>query len=782
MRTRQLDLLDQRISREFQVDLANASSPSRPNTRQNSGPSPMVHFENYKKEAYQHQAEQNRRSIVARQGSHAQQSEDIKKHDPEEFLQEVSAFERQIQDCSRLVRLEHLGKDPKEAEADRLREERKTQADWEEAELRKLRKKEQMARDPHRKIQLRLENKRRFEMDTLDKAGIPMQTIDFGGGKGLEAITLVDVRQLQTKCQGLNEPGGVRAMLELQEHREKTKKMERTSPMATLKLSSPLPSPNADGSDGLATSESQPNLGGLDRTKSVLSESWDARLPGVEKKKRDIHQAKVERHLETFRQPMPSWFPHDLCGGSLQSNRNMKATVMHLMKANREFRHKNIGVLNDFFADEGNIGSKHKSPDGGCPRSRLEHQPEAERPEATPQVKAKVTQCWRKVRGFVNLLKVYFRHMRELDSIRMVKALTKQMSEWARIKRAMTRLLTSVKFLQRACRDFLLTRDKRVAIMSKDWQRVEDHYLQQYFKVYAVHCVEEHQQKVEQDMMGGLSAWAKAHPEQSMSFKRAKTKTGNPVKHSKEETEGLLAAVLDWKNFRVPPQHRKAVVTRYYMIQLMRRVRNEEQVLKTVVSMVKWERELVDYLKTFGAENLELDDPADSSMADRCTQEKQEFWYFPEKVILDSICTAAQAMKSIVPWNEHPGNKAQVLPDECFDKFCRPPRVLTKDVRQALQAEIRGTWRSFQNFGLRRRSMRCSTNPNLAAKQLPREEEDRPDGANERKVKIAGGNLDDLFSTFTPRSALAPTSEQLQKKDEGESTLWPAVPKLRRHI
>merc|ERR1719215_1751984 len=122
--------------------------------------------------------------------------------------------------------------------------------------------------------------------------------------------------------------------------------------------------------------------------------------------------------------------------------------------------------------------------------------------------------------------------------------------------------------------------------------------------------------------MGGLSTWAKAHPEQSMSFKRAKANAGVTVKRNREETEGLLDAVLDWRNFRVPLHHRKAVVIRYYMIQLMRRVRNEESVLKTVVSMVKWERELVDYLKTFGAENVEMDDPVDSPMADRCTHEK----------------------------------------------------------------------------------------------------------------------------------------------------------------
>merc|ERR1712070_64046 len=89
-----------------------------------------------------------------------------------------------------------------EAEA-KANEEREAERRRRDAELRKARMKEKAARDPHRKIQLRIENKRRFEMDTLDQAGIPTTGVTFQGRSGSEKVNLVDVDALRSKCQGL---------------------------------------------------------------------------------------------------------------------------------------------------------------------------------------------------------------------------------------------------------------------------------------------------------------------------------------------------------------------------------------------------------------------------------------------------------------------------------------------------------------------------------------------------------------------------------------------------
>lgn len=734
-------------------------------------------MENFKKERYNRQIELSRtKSTGARGEGNTAEETAVERHKPEEFLQDVREFELHLQDCGRTIRLEHLGKDPKDAEADRVRQERAAQREWEEAEERKQRKKEQMARDPHRKIQLRLENKRRFEMDTLDKAGIPMQTIDFGGGGNRQAISMVDLRQLQRKCQGLNEPGGVRAMLELQEHREKVTKMyaERTL-QTTIKMSTSEPSLIAGGSEAE-----------LDRTTSVLSTSWDKRLPVVLDKKGAIHQDKLERHLDNFRQPAPKWFPHELLGGS-QNNRGLRASIKHVMNLNRVVRHKHIAGLEDILVDtEGKITF---AATGEEFHSKIENETPA-RPAAPPEVVAEAQRCWRKVRGIVNIFMVWVRHNRQKKSILAVQAILNQMSEWARIRRAMTKLLSNVKLLQRSCREWLVTRDKRCALMMKDWQKVEDTYLQAYFKIYAVKIMEEHAAKVEQDCLGGLSAWAKAHPEQSTAFKKSRGKHAIPPKFTREETEGLLSAVLNWKDFRIPAQHRKAVVIRYYMIQLMKRVRNEEAVNKSVISAIRCQKELIDYLKTFGAEHLELDGPSQAGLladgTERKPEQRQDFWYFPEPVILDAICVSAQALKNMGGvFNEHPGTKAQVLPEECFDRFCRPTRLLNKDARKALTAEIQGTWLNNANSGLRRRSAFGGPHEDLSKMQPMKieEETEDQDHDNEKKVKFSGTNIDDVFQSFTPRLGLFSVSEpdDKQKKEEEDSTLWPAVPELRIH-
>merc|ERR1719281_617053 len=54
------------------------------------------------------------------------------------------------------------------------------------------------------------------------------------------------------------------------------------------------------------------------------------------------------------------------------------------------------------------------------------------------------------------------------------------------------------------------------------------------------------------------------------------------------------------------------------------------------------------------------------------------------------VCLTAQALKRFPPFHEHPGNKREVLPDKCFDEYVRAPQRLGREIRQALQSEVRG--------------------------------------------------------------------------------------------
>jgi len=159
-----------------------------------------------------------------------------------EFHDEITAMESQIAEIGKSLQMNRFSKE--EAEA-KVLEEREAEKRRRELELRKARLKEKAAHDPHRKIQLRLENKKRFEMDTLDKAGIPTTHVTFQGYAGCEKMNLVDVVALRSKCQGLTE--GIHSVSKLVELQQRTRKASRFNHQAMVPR-------------GLANSSSVPSL------------------------------------------------------------------------------------------------------------------------------------------------------------------------------------------------------------------------------------------------------------------------------------------------------------------------------------------------------------------------------------------------------------------------------------------------------------------------------------------------------------------------------------------
>mmetsp|Transcript_14337 Transcript_14337/g.23420 ORF Transcript_14337/g.23420 Transcript_14337/m.23420 type:complete len:817 (-) Transcript_14337:28-2478(-) len=617
---------------------------SRPTTRQNVGPSRVAVRENYKKEQYSQQLE--RTKILAGTGSQEVMTvatEIVKAQSPQDFLKDVTAFERTIQDCGRVIRMEHLGRDPKDAEADRRAAERAREREWEEKQKQIARKKEQMARDPHRKIQLKIENRRKFDMDTLDQAGIPMQTIDIAGDKGREQVTLVDVRKLQSSSVGLGEPGGVKAILDLQKHRDIMNRMMTT------------------------TTTSAPSLG-LSRGFSLATQPYDERLEVVLDQKHTIYVEDLGRKFDAMRQPKPSRLPHRHLG--IERLRK-KATC--LVNVNRCFRHRiSVDALQNLDVEPESEELAHSS--------------------VPLEVKARSKRGWVQLRGVVNYLRfLYFRHRRQLRSIHCVTSVLQQLSEWARIKNAMCNVTKSVKLLQRTCRNFLSLRDKRISAMVKDWQRVEDHYLPAYFKLYAVHAMQEHAHRHDEEVLSGFSDILR---NQSRHHYHTTAKPqGSMTLITKEETEALIERTFDWKAYRIPARDRRAILIRFYMINLLRHVRSELEFQRTVQHVIKWNRESNSFLQNeFG--HIQ---PKGKYVLFNRTMISSDFlppsatfWHLTDDVYLDMIGLSAQVLRMREPYNDHPANKGKVLTDECYDKFCRVPRRLMKDVRTALQSEVRG--------------------------------------------------------------------------------------------
>lgn len=134
-----------------------------------------------------------------------------------EFNEEVTAMENQMADLGKSLQMNRYSKQEVAAKAN---EEREAEKRRREAEIRKARLKEKSARDPHRKIQIKLENRRRFEMDNIDQAGIPTTNVNIKGEWGSERMRMVDVQALRSKCQGLTEGiHSVSKLVELQQRK-----------------------------------------------------------------------------------------------------------------------------------------------------------------------------------------------------------------------------------------------------------------------------------------------------------------------------------------------------------------------------------------------------------------------------------------------------------------------------------------------------------------------------------------------------------------------------------
>merc|ERR1719201_1172581 len=268
-----------------------------------------------------------------------------------------------------------------------------------------------------------------------------MQTVEFVGGKGTEQVELVDVRHLQTKCMGLGETGGVRTLLDLQQHREKREKLEN---IMSCTLSAQIT---------------------LTTVRSVLSDSWEDRVAEVQVQRSERHVDTMHRKLDQFRQPTPNRFSHHelgrkpmTAGAKLWSGAKLEPDG-----ADRKIE-RTRDILEDFWGeDEEDEGSQGNASLGGSRTPGKKRRRKCIQ-DVPPEVVKKATRGWVQARGVVKFLRfVYFRHMRKLQSIEIVRSIAWQLSEWARIRRAMSKLLSNVKVLQRCCRAFLAIRDKRCA-------------------------------------------------------------------------------------------------------------------------------------------------------------------------------------------------------------------------------------------------------------------------------------------------------------------------------
>jgi len=184
------------------------------------------------------------------------------------FREGARAVDQLIEGISRSVRMDHLD----HSEDRRLSEQEDELRRQQESELRRARRKEREARDPHRKVALKLENRRRFERQLGQpetQESIPTRKVDFISFKGTERVAMVDVGQIRARCKQLSGGATVRSLLDHQRQKEQRERINTQSSRAAFwgSLNSA-----SNGSSFMGTSMSAPML---------LATASSDRSPGV---------------------------------------------------------------------------------------------------------------------------------------------------------------------------------------------------------------------------------------------------------------------------------------------------------------------------------------------------------------------------------------------------------------------------------------------------------------------------------------------------------------------
>jgi len=253
----------------------------------------------------------------------------------------------------------------------------------------------------------------------------------------------------------------------------------------------------------------------------------------------------------------------------------------------------------------------------------------------------------------VQWLIVYRSVVRRNLSAELVKGVVQQLGEWARMRTALTRLINSVKVLQRTCRAFAVTKRKRCALIEKDWQRVEDHHLQAYFSLSGLAKKTESDPKGEK---GGAQAAAKRKSKQKEAYQSNSAKQKEDKKKLMEANTSDASGEVGWRCYRIPVKHRRETISRYYMAMLRKQVRNQGNFLQTVKVAVTAERELISFLRAFGANDDAIKDLKPSIAEDSSTVKQQAFWQVSEETVVQLIAVAAQGLVGVEPFKFHPAN------------------------------------------------------------------------------------------------------------------------------
>lgn len=273
-------------------------------------------------------------------------------------------------------------------------------------------------------------------------------------------------------------------------------------------------------------------------------------------------------------------------------------------------------------------------------------------PKVTPEMLALRKRAQRRLRVFKGVVRTflcYLAHKKRTTSVARIKVFLQQTGEWARVRSAARSLIAHIKTTQRKCRECLASKRKRCDDLSKVWERVETHFLSEYFRKFTKNVLEE--------------SSAACHDLQATGITRSRSKKqmantalmATALEHAGVDAEEAAADMIDWNALRIPKEDRRERIGRHYMHRLRQYVRDQKAMLEAAQRAVQHQKDINIIYKEFAC------DEAAVVKGVLCSQDlgksiHPRFWDLTEKATLDLIGCAAYARRDQPPYHLHPAN------------------------------------------------------------------------------------------------------------------------------
>jgi len=520
---------------------------------------------------------------------------------PENFQSEVKALEDNMTTYHKSLNMEHMtalrdGETPAQARK-RQEEERRRAADE-----RRLRKMENEARNPKKKVALRIQSTREYGAQGKSKREIPVRTVHLGGGKEGQAKTvdLVDIVGLKQGMIHIDSRPSVAHMVD--EIRVKEVAARHAKAATDKALPKSRSAPNLLGG---GESPSRHARHDVPVVVKLFERSWEERRMAGAIKKESDHVQKLVHMLSEMRNPVPD-LPFTM--ESMQKNANLFKTlsqqgVSPIPTSPQALASTAEGAAAvPSLADSVMQSAAASLPTGMKSLADLSKGKIQKRHEKEAHAKGKLmalnAMCktgeptaadlarhcrWVKLRCLVVFLGFAARARTKAHKSEIMKVVLKAAGEWARLKGFVHKFRSSMELVQFHARGFIKLKRQRCEAMEKEWKRFEDHHLSTFFFNYAKRMLEEQKAAAKNSRLPG----AKASPQQ--------------LALEKQLEAGLKDGSLkvEWRKWRIPVETMRVMISRYYMQTLRNRVRTSASLHAVIAGVLAQQKEMAIFLSSF---------------------------------------------------------------------------------------------------------------------------------------------------------------------------------------